>query len=303
MRDFFTNLVTGIGVWDIIDIAIIALILYKALGFIRESRAEQLVKGLIILVSIWFLAGLLHLYALSWILRGVMNFGIIALVVVFQPELRRALERIGRNDLLHPQFQSLNKEEAKQSVTTIVKTASSFSANKIGALIIIERRVTLNDFGETGVILNSDISEQVLGNLFYLGSPLHDGAVLIRGNKIYAAGVVLPLTRNKDIPRELGTRHMAGIGITEVSDALAIIISEESGIISLADDGKLRRFLDAKALEKEVLNLYLGNFAQEKPKTLRAWIRRALGLKLSFENINSAEQTGDKESDVPGEDR
>jgi diadenylate cyclase len=277
MQDVITNLVSGFRVWDVIDIAIIAVVIYKALGFIRESRAEQLVKGLLALVVINLLSGMLHLYALNWILTGVMNFGIIALVVVFQPELRRALERIGRNDLLHPQFPTMNKDDVKESATNIIKAVGFFSSNKVGAIIIIERKVLLSDFAETGTVINSEVQAQLLQNLFYSGSPLHDGAVIIRGTRIYAAGVMLPLTRNKSLPNELGTRHRAAIGITEVSDAFAIIVSEETGIISFADEGQIKRFLDTRELEKEILNLYLTEFSAGKDRSLREWLRRAFG--------------------------
>ena len=296
VQEFFSNLISRIGVLEVIDIAIIAFILYKTLGFIRESRAEQLFKGLVVLILITVVSGLVQLYALSWILKQVMNVGIIALVVVFQPELRRAFERIGRNNLLQTQFQNMNKEDAKKSVTDIVKTVAEFSAEKVGAIIILERRVSLNDFAESGVILNSDISMQLLGNVFYAGSPLHDGAVIIKGNKIYAAGVVLPLTRNSSLPKELGTRHRAALGISEVSDAFAIIVSEETGVISTADDGKLKRFLDTRALEKEILNIYLGEFSAGQSKSLTGLLKRI------FTNGNSVKEDLKEEQKEEPED-
>jgi diadenylate cyclase len=284
MNEFFTLitsrielLASRIGIWDVIDIVIIAFVIYKGLGFIRETRAEQLVKGLLVLVAATILSGLLHLYAINWILRGVMNFGIIALIIVFQPELRRVLERVGRSNILHPQFPTMDKDDVKSSAAAIVRAVGEFQTNKIGALIIIERKVPLSDFAETGTIINSDVSEQLLENLFYVGSPLHDGAVIIRGSQIYAAGVVLPLTRNRSLPKELGTRHRAGIGVTEVSDAFSIIVSEETGIISKANDGQLTRFLDLKELEKEILNLYFSDFSKEKSRPWAALWHRIFG--------------------------
>jgi diadenylate cyclase len=284
MQEFFVSLWTQVelvasrvGVWDIIDIAIIAFVIYKALGFIRETRAEQLIKGLLVLVVATVLSGLLHLYAINWILKSVLSFGIIALIIVFQPELRRALERVGRSNLLHPQFPTMGKDDVKASASAIVRAVDEFQNNKIGALIILERKVPLNDFAESGSIINSDVSEQLLENLFYVGSPLHDGAVIIRGNRIYAAGVVLPLTRNHALPKELGTRHRAGIGVTEVSDAFSIIVSEESGIISTAVDGKLTRFLDLKELEKDILNIYFSEFGAEKPNPWMSLAHRVFG--------------------------
>jgi diadenylate cyclase len=256
---FFQNIISSIGVMDVIDIAIVTFVVYKILGFVRETRAEQLIKGLLILLIAAFLSGpgLLNLYTLNWILRGAMQFGVIALVIVFQPELRRGLEYVGRSKFIKPQFAHIDKDKAKAIAASIVKAVDFFSTSKTGALIILEREITLTDIAESGVLLNSDISTELLKNIFYEGAPLHDGAAIIRDAKLYAAGCVLPLTENKDLSMDLGTRHRAGIGITEHSDAIALIVSEESGIISTAVDGKLTRFLDIKTVEKTLLNLFL----------------------------------------------
>jgi diadenylate cyclase len=257
MQEFFTSLATGFGILDVIDIAIIAFIIYKALEFIRESRAEQIVKGFIILIAATFLSSLLHLYALNWILKGVMSFGIIALVVVFQPELRRVLEYIGRGRIFTMRFQAVDNDVVKATASAVAGAVDGFSTDKVGALIVMEKDVTLNDFAETGTILDAGVTTELLENIFYEGAPMHDGAVIIRAGRVYAAGCVLPLSRNRGLPKELGTRHRAGIGITEVSDALCIIVSEETGVISTAYDGKLQRFLDVKAVEKDILNMFL----------------------------------------------
>ncbi len=246
---------------------------YKVIGFIRDSRAQQLVKGLFVLFAAFFLSDVLDLYALNWILRGTMSIGIIALVVVFQPELRRALEYVGRSKIVKAPFSQLDKEKAKDITDEFVKAVDSFSATKTGALIILERETALVDIAETGTEVNADISAQLLGNIFYEGAPLHDGAVIIRADRIYAAGCVLPLTENKNLNKSLGTRHRAGIGITEHSDAISIIVSEETGIISMAVDGKLTRFLDTKTVEKTLLNLYL-NGERESDGKLKKMIGR-----------------------------
>ena len=227
MERFFDNIFSSIGINDIFDILIISFIVYKILGFIQETRAQQLVKGLLMLVAAFFLSDVLNLYALNWILRQTMTLGVIALVVVFQPELRRGLEYVGRSKIVKAPFGQLDRE------------------------------TSLTDIAETGTVIEADISAQLLGNIFYEGAPLHDGAVIIRGDQIFAAGCVLPLTENKDLNKSLGTRHRAGIGITENSDAIAMIVSEETGIISMAIDGKLTRFLDTKTVEKTLLNLYI----------------------------------------------
>lgn len=257
MSDFFNNIVSSIGIFDILDIAVVAFIIYKILGFIQETRAQQLVKGLLVLLVVFFLSDVLHLYTLNWLLKTFMSIGIIALVVIFQPELRRGLEYVGRNKIVKAPFGQVDKAKAKQITDEFVKALTSFSETRTGALIVIEKEVSLTDIGETGTEINGDISAQLLGNIFYEGAPLHDGAVIIRGDKVYAAGCVLPLTENKDLNKDLGTRHRAGIGITENSDAITLIVSEETGVISYAVSGKLTRFLDAKMVEKLLLNLYI----------------------------------------------
>jgi diadenylate cyclase len=264
MADFFNLIVSNFGIRDVVDVAIIYYVIYKVLGFIRETRAEQLVKGLLVLLLAAIVSGYFHLYALNWILIGTMQFGVIALVVVFQPELRRGLEYMGRSKFLKPQFGDDSKEGGKGAAAAITKAVDFFSTSKTGALIILERETTLSDITDSGVILNSDISTELLKNIFYEGAPLHDGAVLLRGVQIHAAGCVLPLTQNTDLSLELGTRHRAGIGITEHSDALALIVSEETGVISMAVDGKLTRFLDTKTVEKTLLNVYLTTGKDEK---------------------------------------
>ncbi|MDR1496296.1 MAG: diadenylate cyclase CdaA [Clostridiales Family XIII bacterium] len=274
MQEFFARLATGFGILDIIDIGIIAFIIYKALGFIRESRAEQIVKGFIILILAAFLSGVFHLYALKWILNGVMTFGIIALVVVFQPELRRVLEYIGRGRIFTMKFTAVDSEIVKSTASAIAKTVGEFSNGKTGALIVMERDVSLDDFAETGTLLDAGVTAELLKNIFYLGAPMHDGAVIIRGGRVFAAGCILPLSKNLGLPKELGMRHRAGIGITEVSDAYCIIVSEETGIISAAYDGKIMRFLDVKTVEKEILNMFLDESAGSGKTGLAGLFRR-----------------------------
>ena len=202
------------------------------------------------------LSKVLQLYTLHWILSGVMTVGLIAVVVIFQPELRRGLEYLGRSKFSNV-LSEVDKEEAKYMVGQLVEAVDSMSASHTGALIVIEREISLNDIAETGTIIDAAISSQMIGNIFYEGAPLHDGALIIRGSRIHAAGCVLPLTQNKNLNKELGTRHRAGIGITENSDALVIIVSEETGVISMAQNGVLTRFMDGKSIEKILLDMYL----------------------------------------------
>ena len=256
MEVFIDRISSSIGITDVLDILIVAFLIYKVLGFIRETRAEQLAKGLLVLIVITMLSDVLHLYTLRWLLSGLMTVGLVAIVVIFQPELRRGLEYLGRSRFSNV-FGEVDKEEAKHIVGEFVEAIEAMSSSKTGALLVIERETALNDIVETGTIINADISAQMIGTIFYEGTPLHDGAVIVRGDRLYAAGCVLPLTQNKELNKELGTRHRAGIGITENSDALVIIVSEETGVISIAQNGKLTRFLDGKKIEKMLLNLYL----------------------------------------------
>ena len=256
MGTFFNNIVSSVGLTDILDIAIVAFLVYTVLGFIRETRAEQLAKGLLVLVVVTLLSDIFHLYTLHWILSNLMTVGLLALVVLFQPELRRALEKLGRSKFINITG-DVDKDDAKKIVTEMSKAIELMSASRTGALMVIERETTLNDIVETGTIIDAAISAEMIGNVFYEGAPLHDGAVIVRGGRLYAAGCVLPLTQNKKLGKELGTRHRAGIGITEASDALVIIVSEETGIISLAQNGELTRFVDVKKIEKTLLGLYL----------------------------------------------
>lgn len=255
-KNLIENIISSIAVTDILDVVIVTFIIYKVIGFIRETRAEQLAKGLLVLVAATLLSEVCHLYTLHWMLSGIMTVGLIAVVVIFQPEMRRALEQLGRSKITNV-LSEVDKEEAKHMIGQMVEAIENMSATRTGALIVVEREISLNDIVETGIVIDAAVSSQMLGNIFYEGSPLHDGALIVRGDRLYAAGCVLPLTQNKALNKELGTRHRAGIGISENSDALVIIVSEETGIISVAQNGKLTRFLDSKKIEKTLLGLYM----------------------------------------------
>ena len=257
MGQYITGILTGISITDIIDIAIVSFIVYHLLGFLRSSRAAQLTKGIFIVIAIAFLAELCHFYVLSWIIGRVLSIGLVALVVVFQPELRRALDYLGRSSKIGLRQSSMSTEYNMSVVESIVKSVEYFSARKEGALIVVEQETALDDLAETGTVVDAKLTTEALNNIFYKGAPLHDGAVIVRGDRIYAAACVLPLSQNQNLSRDLGTRHRAGIGISEVSDALVIIVSEETGIISTARNGKLSRFLDLKSVEKQLLDAYL----------------------------------------------
>ena len=259
MERFFENVFSGIGITDIVDILIVAFVIYKLLGLIKQTRAEQLLKGVLVLVVATFVTDLMNLHTINWLLKGTVALGAVAILVVFQPELRRALEYMGRSQLMKGSFSQVDKEKGKHITAQIIRAIENFSTNRVGALMVFEKETSLMDIIETGTVIDAEISDQLLGNIFYEGAPLHDGALIIRQDRAYAAGCVLPLTQNKDLNKELGTRHRAGIGITENSDALVIIVSEETGVISMASEGKLTRFLDIKTVEKMLLNMYWNN--------------------------------------------
>lgn len=256
MEKFFENIISSIGINDVFDILIVAFLFYKLLGFIRETRAEQLAKGLLMLVIAALLSRVFNLYTLQWILSALVNVGLVAIVVIFQPELRRLLENLGRNRFFS-NFDAINLATAKKISVEMKEAVLSMAKSKTGALIVIERETSLTDIAETGTLINARISREMIMNVFYEGSPLHDGALIVRGDELYAAGCVLPLTGNNKLSKELGTRHRAGIGITENSDALVLIVSEETGVISKAESGKLERRLDAERIDKLMRELYI----------------------------------------------
>ena len=257
MIDNLTGILMSIKTTDIIDIVVVAYLLYKLLGFIKETRAQQLFRGILLIVAFFLLSEIFNLSLLNWLFTRLITVGLIAVVILFQPEIRRGLEQIGRRGVLSRQFRDIGKEEIYATVHRIVDAVDDFSSTHTGALMVIERETMLNDIAETGVIVDAEISVRLLGNLFYEGSPLHDGAVIIRGDRVYAASCVLPLTERQNIGKNLGTRHRAALGLSEVSDAFIIVVSEETGAISVAQNGEFRRFLDLKTLEKMLLDIYI----------------------------------------------
>ncbi len=245
------NLAINFRVNNVIDILIIATIIYQLYKLVRETRAEQLAKGIVILLVVTKFSEWFQLYTLRWLLERILSAGLIALVVIFQPEIRRAFEYIGRNP-----FMNFIKEEVSPSVDEIVKAAGSLSRQKIGALIVIERKTGLNEIVETGTEINGNVSMGLLINIFIPNTPLHDGAVVIKKDVIRAAGCFLPITDNNRISKELGTRHRAALGISERSDSLVIVVSEETGSISTCEAGEISRFLDEETLREKLIKIY-----------------------------------------------
>lgn len=266
--EYVVNLFMNFRIIDLIDIIIVAVIFYKLLMLIRETRAEQLIKGLIVLLAVFNISKVLQLHMIQYILENTFTVGIFAILVVFQPELRRALEYIGRTRWLSVSISEIIKEEMKENIEEIVTAVSTLSRTKTGALIVLERETGLNEIMDTGTVLDAKISSLLITNIFEHNAPLHDGAMLIKKEKIMAAACFLPLSTKSHISKELGTRHRAALGMVENSDALVIVVSEETGGISIAMDGELNRFLDTN----DVRNILIDSFViDEKSSIVGKW--------------------------------
>ncbi len=237
-----------ITVTDVIDIAVIAIFFYSFLMLVRETRAEQLIKGLLFIIILWLVSEWGQLHMLNLAIRNLMTLGLIALVIVFQPELRRALEHIGRNRLFSSRSGEALEKDTDIMIESIVTAVEYLAERKIGALIALERKTGLADLLEAGTALDAIVSPQLLRSIFITSSPLHDGAVFVRNNRLVKAGAILPLTHDVSLSKDLGTRHRAALGLIERSDAIVVVVSEETGAISLAMDGKLSRHLDGRSL-------------------------------------------------------
>lgn len=250
----------------ILDISIVIFLLYCFFRIVKGSRAWQLIKGIALLIVATWVSGLFNLKILNWILTGIMNLGVIAIIVIFQPELRRALEQLGTNKLT--KFFGIDKDlstKTKEDIYKVVIAATELAKTKTGALIVIERDIKIQDIIAGGIPMNADVSPQLLVNIFEPKTPLHDGAVVISGNKIAAAACVLPLADDKDIAKELGTRHRAAIGISKESDSIVVVVSEETGKISVAKDGTLIADVREDVLKKILIsNVVTKRFAVEK---------------------------------------
>lgn len=267
------GILSTVGIWDIIDILIVASILYKAYEMLQDTRAITLVKGLLMLLALTVICNFMELHVMYWILQNSVTVLLVALPIVFQPELRRALEHLGQGKFLGPVVQ-LNDEEAEQMMKEIDKAVTLLSKRKIGALLVFEREMGLNDISATGVQIDGLVTADFLMNVFIPNTPLHDGAATIRGKRLIAAGCLLPLTENRSLSTELGTRHRAAIGMSEQCDALVVVVSEETGIVSVAENGHITRRLDSESLRSYLMPI----FTTQKPGM------QIKDIKESFEN-------------------
>ena len=253
IRNMIWSLTHRLGFNDIIDILIVAVIIYELLLLTRHTRGSALLKGLFLLLIIALLSNLFGLVSLNWLLRAILQNGAVVLVVLFQPEFRKALERMGRSRLFQKSGRKSVNDDRDLVISEIIQSIMDLSKRRVGALIVFEQQTGLQDVIETGTRLNAEISAPLLENIFEPKTPLHDGAVVIRDSEIMAAACILPLAEASGVSRELGTRHRAAVGITENTDAIVLVVSEETGIVSMAKDGQLTRPLTVKTLE-EVLN-------------------------------------------------
>jgi len=248
------NSVKNISFSSIMDIIVVTFIFYKTYMLIKETRAEQLLKGIILIVFLIPISSFFNLTMLNWILTKTITIGVLSFIIIFQPEIRSALEHLGRTTFLDKPIIE-DEEKLEKIIGEITNAADSLSKNKTGALIIIEQLTGLQDIANSGIKLDAELSSALLENIFVVNTPLHDGATIIRNDRIMSAACILPLTNNRNINKKLGTRHRAAIGISENSDALIVIVSEETGIISLAVNGNLTRNYDSEKLRNILVRI------------------------------------------------
>lgn len=257
IRSFFQEMFSSIpplGVMDIVDILVVAFFIYKLMLIIRSTSAARVARSILLLLAATWLTEILHMNTLNWILTRFIEVGIIALVIVFQPELRRALERFGGRTVLRFTDPMSNRSIEQSAIAATVTACEIMAKERVGVLLVFERRTSLEEYFKTGTLIDAKVTDQLLRNLFFKNSPLHDGAVIIRQGRVAAAGCVLPLSENTHLSSDLGTRHRAGIGMSEASDAVVVIVSEETGTISVAIGGMLKRHLAPQTLEKLLTN-------------------------------------------------
>ncbi|SFF08793.1 diadenylate cyclase [Bacillus sp. OV194] len=245
----------GSYISQIVDILLVTYVFYKLIMLIRGTKAVQLLKGIVVIVAVWLASSFFELRTMGWLMDKAITYGLLAIIIIFQPELRRALEQLGRGKLFSRSGLA-DEEEMGNSIDAIVKSTNYMAKRRIGAIISFERETGLTDYVETGIPIHSKLSSELLTNIFVPNTPLHDGAVILRQNEIVAAGCYLPLTESPFVSKELGTRHRAAIGVSEVTDAITVIVSEETGGISITKNGEIHRNLNEETL-RALLNAEL----------------------------------------------
>ncbi len=266
---------------DLLDIIIVAFIIYKLVQIVRQTRAKQIIYGVLIIVGAWAVSSWLDMIALHSMLNIVIGQGVIALAVIFQPEIRSALELVSRTNIsiLGKKAKSADFTAIESSIEAVSRACQSFQNTKTGAIIVFEHKTRLGDIIKTGTVIDADTTTELLGNVFYPKTPLHDGAAIIRDGRLYAAGCILPLTQNNNLKKELGTRHRAAIGMSENSDAVVVVVSEETGIISVAMNGKLQRDFNVVTLRELLTRELLSDFADDDERSIIGRIKTIGGNK------------------------
>ena len=252
----FSSMLPTIKVMDIVDILVVAFLIYKVIMMVRSTSAARIAKSVLIILILAGVTQLLNMYLLNYILDKILEIGLVALIVVFQPELRRMLEKLGSKNVREILSVKEEQREIDRVIEQTVQACEIMSRERVGVLLVFERETPLDEYFKTGTIVDAQLSEQLLRNLFFKNSPLHDGAVIVRGSRVAAAGCVMPLTENTHLPSDIGTRHRAGLGVSEISDAKVFIVSEETGIISMAEGGRLVRHLDEASLRQILHGIY-----------------------------------------------
>jgi len=270
MNEFFTNLNSTFRQEDLLDVAIVAFIVYRLLNLISGTRAVQMLIGLGVLTGAFFLSSQLELYTTHWLLSNFFDYFVFIIIVLFQDDLRRALIKIGRN----PFLLSTESESQLEMVDEIARAAVQLAKNRIGALMVIERETGLKNFMDTGSRIEARVRAEILYSIFLVDSPLHDGAVIINGDRLEAAGCFLPLSKNPDIDRHLGTRHRAAIGLTEETDAIVVLVSEEAGAAHIVQSGQMMKNLTETQIRDTLTDLLNLNVPHEPfPKRMKGWIK------------------------------
>jgi diadenylate cyclase len=246
------EVIRHIGPIEIVDVAVVAFVLYQLLRLLRGTQGTQIVVGLILLAVLGVISTSLNLVLLSWLFRNATLYIVIAILLIFQPELRRAMDQLGRIGRLGRPLSRFNARQYNQAISETIRAAERLSVKRTGALIAFEREVGLEDYAATGVRINGEVSAEMLQSIFYPNSPLHDGAVIVRGDRIVAAGCLLPLPEDGSVRERLGTRHRAALGLSLASDALVLVVSEETGNISVIEEGNISRNLDADSLRRRI---------------------------------------------------
>ncbi|MGI5977450.1 MAG: diadenylate cyclase CdaA [Candidatus Limivicinus sp.] len=278
------NFLTTMGVADFVDIIIVAYLIYKTIWVVRRTNSHNLAKGIIVVLITLWLSEVFKLTMINYLLRKAVELGLIALLILFQPELRRLLERMG-SGLKTNRVNSTTTVEL--AISQIVQACSDMSDSRTGALVIFERKVSLSNIIATGTVINADATAELIKNIFFNKAPLHDGALILRDTRLAAAGCVLPLTQNNNLSKELGMRHRAGIGLSEQSDALVIIVSEETGAISVALDGMLKRHLSPEALNEILHSELVKEDDKDSRHGIMSYINRFIKVVKNEEEENS----------------